>query len=116
MDVNVTIEFLKEHLNFAALGGLVFMLSMFFMSKKNYRYGLIVLIICVVYFGYMHNMANNDPDFVERISEQTKKADVETIFWGADKGANYRKKAEQNSKEAGEYGSDKEEGSSYDDD
>lgn len=81
--MDILIEFCKVHYNFALISGLMIMLALYLLSRRNTKGVLIVLLICLAYNGVLYSKTKANPAWWDESMQRFEEMDFVDWLWGA---------------------------------
>ena len=80
--MDILVEFYKVHYNFGILAGLMVMLALYLLTKRNTQGVAIILVIFVVYNLFLHTRTKHDPLWWDRAVQKIEETNVVDWIWG----------------------------------
>lgn len=81
--MDLLIEFYKVHYNFGLIAGLILMLGLFLLSRRNTQAVALVLAIFLGYNFFVYSKTKNDPQWWAKSMERLEQTNIVDWIWGA---------------------------------
>lgn len=81
--MDILIEFYKVHYNFGLIAGLLALLALFLLSRRNTQGVILVLVLFVAYNAVVYSKTKHDPQWWVKSMERLEQTNLVDWIWGA---------------------------------